>query len=821
MIPDTIADAIALMGWDVTNTLEIPIARIGPTGNAIHSTVRDGSHQRLADFPDDLYAVAAFYKPGTISARGGRRKENVERVLELPFDIDLKDFLGLPKEAIHAMPQEEVDEHIAALAKEARRVFELAAIPIHRVRYSGYGIYVDVRITDEDQQRVEDIAHIHKELVERINILADCVLVDPGACDAPTRLTRLVGSVNRKGTIPRVAAILFETDGAVRLDQLNVEPASESTHPSPDSVDELRLGDDAVNEIVAIIASHYVEGQRNSINHLTPTMLLKRGVGPDQVEAIFERVTADDENPSKSMDDVRRTCFRWELGKPISGYRGLERVLGDKHPMITGLTRVLNRCQAAVRRVEAQVLSRAIPVPDFPLHVLPTPVQRYVTAAAACTAVPVEMVAGPFLAYTGGLIGNRLALRMKPTWSAFPGLVVAVVAPPGSAKTPALNAASEPLRKLQTRAGVAYHERVAKYEQAMAQWKSTGKANGDPRPNEPKPLRHYRTTDITVEGLAVLLEQFPGIVVDRDELSGWVGALDRYANGKGSDKQFYLSLYSNTEIKVDRKSSPTIYCPSPVASIVGGIQPDLVTTLHSPDGKRDGFVERILPIVPDCAPAPWSWETGLSHEVLQGVLGLYTKLDYLPYVDLGAEDRRIEVALSPEVKVIWEAWYNQNHLEWIPDAAPLAAGFYSKLETYVPRFALILHALHHPPTPFDAPNRTLNRVLSAEQMLGAIDLAEFFRAHIHRFIALLGSNAALPANGLWGRIGRALHREGANADGGWVMRSRLSRCLGNGVDAEELTDTLNELREAGKVERRFCPSRTKPREEWRLAFVGS
>lgn len=311
MNPDTVADAIALIGWDVTDTLDLPVARIDPTGKTIHATTREWGDQRLADFSDALYAVAALYRPGTISTYGGRTKENVERVLEIPFDMDLKEFLGLPKAIIHAMSQDEIDRHISALVDEATRLFALAGIPVHRIRYSGYGIYVDVRIAEEDQRRVDDIADIHKELVQGINLLAGGVLVDRAACDAPTRLTRLVGSVNRKGAIPRTSSILFVTDGTVRLDELNVEPAPQFSHPSPESVEELLLGDDAIDEIVAIIAPHYFEGQRNLINHLTPTVLLKRGVGPDQVEAIFEKVTAGDENPSKGMDVVGRTCSRW------------------------------------------------------------------------------------------------------------------------------------------------------------------------------------------------------------------------------------------------------------------------------------------------------------------------------------------------------------------------------------------------------------------------------------------------------------------------------------------------------------------------------
>jgi hypothetical protein len=234
-IPQTIADACVRIGWDVTSPFDTCIVQFTRDGKKRHMTLREAAQYRLADITDDLYAAAALYKPGAIHAGGGRKRENVERIFELAFDIDLKDTLGVPQGIIHAMPQGEIDGHIAELVDEAHRLFALAGVPIHRIRCSGYGIYVDVRIADDDQHRTDEISRIHKGLIARIDAYAHRAFVDTSASDAPTRITRVVGSRNWKNrAAPKVVSILFETPGSVRLDQLPAPPRSlESRHIPP------------------------------------------------------------------------------------------------------------------------------------------------------------------------------------------------------------------------------------------------------------------------------------------------------------------------------------------------------------------------------------------------------------------------------------------------------------------------------------------------------------------------------------------------------------------------------------------------------------
>lgn len=446
--------------------------------------------------------------------------------------------------------------------------------------------------------------------------------------------------------------------------------------------------------------------------------------------------------------------------------------------------------------------------PVFPLDVLPPAVSAYVAACAESLNVPAEMVAGPLLAMAGALIGNRLYLAPKGSWREYSALFVAVVAPPGSAKTPALRLAQWPLDALQRGAHELYRLEKIEHEDALAAWKAGGQDDGEPKPQPPR-LRHYFTSDPTLEALAGMLAGTSGVALIRDELSGWVAAMNQYRGGAGADRQAYLSLWASAALKVDRVNRDPLYVANPVVGVVGTIQPDLAGVLHDASRRRDGFVERLLPVVVDAPPARWT-DAEPTTEQYRDVLDLFELLDMLP--KHGADPERphgLGVPLSPAAKALFITWHDQN-ATLIGQADGLAAGFFSKLPAHVARLALILHALWHADK--------ADQPLAAEHMADAIELAEFFRLHIARFLALLAASAPAGSAGLDGRILRIFRRSEPRFDDRWVPRSVILDGLRN-VPAGELTDALVGMAESGRIESRLLPGRTKPTECWRMVLA--
>src|SRR5215211_6590904 len=296
------------------------------------------------------------------------------------------------------------------------------------------------------------------------------------------------------------------------------------------------------------------------------------------------------------------------------------------------------------------------------------------------------------------------------------------------------------------------------------------------------------TTDATKEALAVMCQDSPGVLLERDELGAWVGGFDCYRGGRGGDRQDWLSLWAGKALKVDRKGADPLFILNPAISVVGGIQPDMVRLLRN-DAGQDGFIDRILFNFPDVSPALWSDQT-ISPEALADVLTLFRHLR--------RKDGHVTVQLGPEATRAFAAWFNDN-ARLTMAARPGIAGIYAKLPNQIARLALVLHCLTHAEEPQPPLAQEVaegpRRPLSQEAMDGAIELGEYFRAHAHRVHILFGLDAPTPMVRLEGRIVRALGREG-----GWAARRRLHVMLGGHFPAADLTAALASLQQQAIAE---------------------
>ena len=70
------------------------------------------------------------------------------------------------------------------------------------------------------------------------------------------------------------------------------------------------------------------------------------------------------------------------------------------------------------------------------------------------------------------------------------------------------------------------------------------KKSRGPRPESPPPCDRRLVSDTTVEALVPILEANPrGVVLEMDELSGWLRSFNEYKGGRGKDVPHYLSMH--------------------------------------------------------------------------------------------------------------------------------------------------------------------------------------------------------------------------------------------------------------------------------------
>jgi hypothetical protein len=401
-----------------------------------------------------------------------------------------------------------------------------------------------------------------------------------------------------------------------------------------------------------------------------------------------------------------------------------------------------------------------------------------VREAAASIGCPPDLVAVPLLGLLSAGIGNSRQVQLKRGWKEGAVLFAVVVAEPGDKKTPAQKAALAPVWRAQEEFKREYQEKYEAYEAELRQWKADERAAAkDGKPAPPKPqepaMGHAVVDDITVERLADILgETRRGVVSVQDELSGWFLGMNQYkVGGKGADRQFWLRVWSNAPVKVDRKSRkvPAII-PAPWVSVIGSIQPEILPGLDI--GRNDGMLDRFLYAYPEPQRARHT-DDEVSGAAEQAVLELYGKLAALKMPESGGEPFPGTAPMTVEAWQVFKELADELSEEAHALGFPRRLrGAWSKLEAYLARLSLIL-ALSRA---IESDDR--EQVLPRD-VLAASVLVDYFKAHARRVFAEL--HGADPTDSLAAALAAFLEERG----GGWEGT------------ATELWDALSERRAQG------------------------
>ena len=230
--------------------------------------------------------------------------------------------------------------------------------------------------------------------------------------------------------------------------------------------------------------------------------------------------------------------------------------------------------------------------PPFPIDALPDVLRRFVEGRARIMGADPCALAWSGLSAASAALDGRTRLRMKRNdgWVVPPTLWVALIGRSSSKKTPIISETWRPLDALQNVALRAY------FEQLRAWNKLPKDERGETEP-PPKP-RRLISNDATMESLQdILSHQDRGIAMLRDELSGFIGGLDKYSSGGkgGADRAFFLQAWNGGPHVVDRVGRGTVAVNNLLITLCGGIQPDKLASFK--DLTDDGLWQRFIPII--------------------------------------------------------------------------------------------------------------------------------------------------------------------------------------------------------------------------------
>ncbi len=328
--------------------------------------------------------------------------------------------------------------------------------------------------------------------------------------------------------------------------------------------------------------------------------------------------------------------------------------------------------------------------------------------AAEVKGAPVDYVAMSLLATASAAIGNARWVTPWEGWSEPPVLWVMLVGDPSAGKSPALDAVLDPVKEIERELAEAYRKERNEWDDknelaglALTQWKADARkslAEGEEpeeKPTEadagPPPLQErIRILDATTEKVAELVSvTWRGVISTRDELSGWMGGMDRYSNG--GDRPFWLEAFGGRAYTVDRKSNPEpVVVDHLSVAVLGGTQPDKLDSLLV-NADDDGLLARFLTIYP--APVPLTKPKARPDDAT--LIAAIKKLrELLPAQDDAGNLRPIFVPLSDKASDDVQEFRIQSRA-WEAEATGIFKGHIGKLPGLAIRVACVLAHLDY------------------------------------------------------------------------------------------------------------------------------
>ncbi len=370
----------------------------------------------------------------------------------------------------------------------------------------------------------------------------------------------------------------------------------------------------------------------------------------------------------------------------------------------------------------------------FPVAALPEPFRAYVADTAHARQWDPTAVALPLLAALAGTIGNARVVQIGRDWLAPAVLWTVVVAPSGAVKSPPFRAALYPARKIDSDARQEWEEQHGdprsarmRHDAEVAAWRKKKNGGDPPAPMEPVP--RLLVEDATLQALAaVLAENARGVLLARDELSGWVRSFDQFTGAAGADLARWLEIYGAGALRVDRKADGHTFVRQAAVSITGTIQTAILPLVFGEQQQAAGLLARMLLAAPPEPARKWS---AIRDAKKPDVSKLLRRFQSLRSLDL-ADDGKFPTALplSPVAEGLYGDWFTAHDARRRKTEPGAWRSALSKLEEIPCRVALVLvlAGAEEPGAVEEVDGDTMRR---------AIELTNWFRAEGERVYSLL------------------------------------------------------------------------------------
>jgi len=373
----------------------------------------------------------------------------------------------------------------------------------------------------------------------------------------------------------------------------------------------------------------------------------------------------------------------------------------------------------------------------FPIDSLPPKLASIAETFNRCFGLPIDYFGLGMLTAASVAIGNAYAVAYKQNHSFPPILFSAIVGNSSIGKTPAVNLCLRPIKALEEKYRDEYKAQEEAWKQECFELKMSGLNREDP----PKPTeKELIINDATTEAINESLKNNPrGMLMERDELSAWINGLNQYR--KGTDLEFWLSVWNGQSVKVNRVGKPSIYIRQPFLSVLGGIVPSSVTQFGQDGRSENGFIARILFAWPDEMRKPYESELSPDPQVFEDYRIIIETLHRYPHnFTEDGHGEPILIGLTDKARKAYSRWFRDNTDLINNEDSDTIKSIYGKMESYLLRLALIISLLD---LAIAGGERTAEDLathqIGEEDILRAIALVAYFKKTSLRVIGSLES----------------------------------------------------------------------------------
>lgn len=330
----------------------------------------------------------------------------------------------------------------------------------------------------------------------------------------------------------------------------------------------------------------------------------------------------------------------------------------------------------------------------FPIDAFPLPFKDLVTDLNKSLNFPIDYTGTAILTAVATAVGTTAKVRVKENWFEHASIYSCVIGNAGANKTHPINLIFKPIRELDKRSHDIFEQQMNEYSAYSKLTKKEKEgATAVPLPILNKSLLTNFTPEILNKRLS---ENLRGCTVVSDEMATFFEGMNQYS--KGDQIGVFLSFWSNQPTTIDRIGNLIpLFITNPYLSIIGGLQPRMLSSAFPVQKLNNGFFQRYLFAFPESnfkQPINDNENDKVIFEKYKDFIQSYLQTSTVYEIDGQIESRILK--WNHEAKIFFYQWQSDNCDVVNEYQNNIKGEIASKYDNHFIRLSLLLQMMEDP-----------------------------------------------------------------------------------------------------------------------------